>query len=63
MQHSAWLNLSCLFYFILCVLKGITVVAASLTASKWLRFGLIAVPTKYKAFPFTCCFVFVVKQM
>jgi len=48
MLHSAWLNL-----------KGIAVLAASLTASKYLRFGLIAVPTKYEVLRFTTCFVVV----
>jgi len=32
----------------------------SMIKEKWL--GLIAVTTKYKAFPFTCCFIFVVKK-
>jgi len=60
MYSSIVLGLICnVFYFILCVLKGIAVLAARLTASKQLRFGLIAVPTKYEVFPFTCCFVFV----
>jgi len=38
------------FFFTLCVLKRIAVLAASLTASKLLRFGLIAVPPNMKCF-------------
>jgi len=58
MLVGCWLFFS-VFLVTLCVLKGIAVLAASLTASKELRLGLIAVPIKYEMFRFTSCFVVV----